>query len=199
MSNFSRKIKNFQANSLKKHENWPKKWQSTKKWKKREWTAWEWFYRILFVYSLAVTLPHPKSHIRNQVRSARRLEGLDASVGVRAFILQVILFPFFFRCHNHACSSCFFFVFLCVCTTIFISHVLTLCRCVVSSFSWVSLSVNVFDGTFFFFKNKKLDWLTLRIKPKPRAASNPDPMSSSPTYWSLHHVTFASFEYNFLL
>ena len=45
------------------------------------------------------------------------------------------------------------FFFLCVCTTIFISHVLTLCRYVVS----VSLSINVFDGTFFFFKNKKLD------------------------------------------
>ena len=29
----------------------------------------------------------------------------------------------------------FFFFFVCVCTTIFISHVLTLCRCVVSSFS----------------------------------------------------------------
>ena len=28
-----------------------------------------------------------------------------------------------------------FFLFVCVCTTIFISHVLTLCRCVVSSFS----------------------------------------------------------------
>ena len=32
---------------------------------------------------------------------------------------------------------------------------------------------------------------TKRIKSKPRAASNPDPMRSSPTYWPLHHVAVA--------
>ena len=36
-----------------------------------------------------------------------------------------------------------------------------------------------------------------RTKSKPRAASNPDPMSSSPAYWTLHHVDVAMFEYNF--
>ena len=48
----------------------------------------------------------------------------------------------------------FFFFFVCVCVYYYLHiacfNALSLCRL-------VSLSINVFDGTFFFFKNKKLD------------------------------------------
>ena len=37
---------------------------------------------------------------------------------------------------------------------------------------------------------------TLKIKSKPRAASNPDPTSSSPAYWPLHQFAVANIEYN---
>ena len=82
------------------------------------------------------------------------------SWSVWAFILQVILFflIFFFL---GVTTMRVVLVFFCVCITIFISHVLTLCRCVVSSFSRVSLSVNVFDGTFFSRIKSLIDWLTI--------------------------------------
>ena len=45
--------------------------------------------------------------------------------------------------------------------------------------------------------NHTLETSTLRIKSKPRAASNPDPMSSSPVYLPLHHIAVDSLWYNF--